>query len=165
MSEDATNIDVVKQDDTVIEKLEEVKQEEPPTDTIEEVKPVAKPRAKPKGRKEKIEMRPLTSKATCPDCNRTISVHNLKYSHAAICPAKKAQFQIIREPIQAQQLEERAKPSQGEPTIIYKERELNEDDERQIYRNYVIKMRAKMEDEKKQKYKQLFNSCISSSRK
>jgi hypothetical protein len=31
----------------------------------------------------------MTEKTTCPDCNKTVSIHNLKYTQKKFCKSKK----------------------------------------------------------------------------
>ena len=100
----------------VVEEVKEPVVEEVKEEIKEEVKPKAKPRAKPKAKvKEEIkeeviepviepvkeevkpeikeEVKPKTSrdklkdKVNCPDCDKEVTVHGLKYTHKKYCKA------------------------------------------------------------------------------
>ena len=146
------------------------------------VKPKAKRGCRPKGSGKGLNLR---DKKACDDCGKTFSVHTLTYSHDAYCPAKKEKRkteEIIRQHIGPQSVVgfpsnlsgetyvsssaqrfgsashfEAVKP---ETKVIYQPRELNEDEEQQVYHKYISKMREKIETEKKERYKKLISLCI-----
>ena len=68
--------------------------EEPPAEPpVEEVKEpevveVATTTRKPKGHRPKIENKEkLTKKVNCTKCDKTVSLHSIKYTHDKFCPA------------------------------------------------------------------------------
>ena len=71
--------------------------EEPPAEPpVEEAKPPTEPEVvevatttrKPKGHRPKIENKEkLTKKVNCKKCDKTVSLHSIKYTHEKFCPA------------------------------------------------------------------------------
>ena len=144
---------------------------QPQTDEpLNHVKPKAKRGCRPKGSGKGLNLR---DKQACDDCGKTFSVHTLTYSHDAYCPAKKEKRkteEIIRQHIGPQSVvsfppnhsvsASQFEAGRPEPKIIYQPRELNEDEEHQVYHKYISKMKEKIETEKKERYKKLISLCI-----
>ena len=140
-----------------IDKATQPQTEEQQATTI---KTKAKRGCRPKGSGKGLNLR---DKKACDDCGKTCSVHTLTYSHDAYCPAKKEKRkteEIIRQHIGPQSIDFGIVKQHIEPKVIYQPRELNEDEEQQVYHKYISKMREKIETEKKDRYKKLISLCI-----
>jgi hypothetical protein len=64
-------------------------QNEPPTEPTPEVVEAETTSRKPKGHRPKIENKEkLTKKVSCKKCDKTVSLHSIKYTHDKFCKSE-----------------------------------------------------------------------------
>jgi hypothetical protein len=148
--------------------------EQAPEQPTEAPAPKRKPRGHPpppEGEEEHVRPR-LRNKTTCPDCNKQLSVHALRYTHTKVCAAKRTEL-VIQE-VGAEQ-EAAPKPkAKAQPLIEAQEtkpqqilREYAEvagtqqpPDKRAVVMEYIKEMKHKHAAAKQQRYKTMLSGKI-----
>jgi hypothetical protein len=160
---------------------EEVKEEPTAEPTEEQTEPPA-PKRKPRGRPpppagEDEPLRPrLRDKTTCPDCNKQISMHALRYTHSRVCAAKRKQ-ELVLEEVGAEQPAPKAKAKAAPKVEVAKPTEPQDilreyaeiagtqppaaqPDKKAMVMDYIKELKQKHLQEKQQRYKTLLTGKI-----
>ena len=161
--------------------------EEQPTEQEQPTEPPV-PKRKPRGRPpppdgEEEPLRPrLRDKTTCPDCNKQLSMHALRYTHSKVCAAKRKQ-ELVLEEVGAEQPAPKAKAKSkaapkievakaSEPQEIPREyaevagtqpgtqQPVQQLDKKAVVMDYIKELKQQHAREKQQRYRTLIQGKI-----
>ena len=159
-------------------KTEEAKTNDIPTEPAPQIIPPSEPVRMKKphygGRKKDPNTVDRYSRTTCPDCNRSLSIHGLKYTHR--CPAKKNIPRIIEEELPAapvitqetkdinskvaqQFAQKEPEPPKLPRRIVDLDQDIRHDDPHvhTIVHSYLRNLKAHETNTKREKYRSMLN--------
>ena len=118
------------------------------------------PKAKQRGgRKKASDVPDLKEKVACPDCNKSISLHSLKFTHKKYCKAKQIAVEAVEveaeQPIQHPYANVLEVTPAGHPEVHYVQY-----DPAQVTLEHLKQLKAQKKQAKQTKYKQLLAGKI-----
>ena len=111
------------------------------------------------GRKKASDVPDLKEKVACPDCNKSISLHSLKFTHKKYCKAKQIAVEAVEveaeQPIQHPYANVLEVTPGGHPEVHYVQY-----DPAQVTLEHLKQLKAQKKQAKQTKYKQLLAGKI-----
>ena len=129
-------------------------------DAIETTTTTTTAKAKQRGgRKKASDVPDLKEKVACPDCNKSISLHSLKFTHKKYCKAKQIAVEAVEveaeQPIQHPYANVLEVAPAGHPEVHYVKY-----DPAQVTLDHLKQLKAQKKQAKQAKYKQLLAGKI-----
>ena len=122
-------------------------------DVLQE-EPTVKAKAKQRGgRKKASDVPDLKEKVACPDCNKTVSLHSLKFTHKKYCKAQKIEVQPVEHTHELINVLE-VTPA-GNPEVHYVQY-----DPAQVTMEHIQQLKTQKKQIKQSKYKQMLAGKI-----
>ena len=123
------------------------------------------------GRKKASDVPDLKEKVACPDCNKSISLHSLKFTHKKYCKAKQIAVEAVEveaeQPIQHPYANVLEVTPAGHPEVHYVKYDLRSSeaqgfslDPAQVTLEHLKQLKAQKKQAKQTKYKQLLAGKI-----